>query len=73
MSREIQANKGDDEILQRLLEQLSFDDWVKLRRGLALLDADDCPPTKRNTVKPLEPDPQKMTVANWPSNDEVSR
>jgi hypothetical protein len=40
----------DDEILARLQQTLSVEDWARLRRGLALLDGgdDDCPPTQRN-------------------------
>jgi hypothetical protein len=40
----------DDEILARLQQSLSVEDWARLRRGLALLEGgeDDCPPTQRN-------------------------
>ena len=48
-SQEIPAHKGDDEILQKLQEQLSLEDGTKLRRGLALLE-DEEPTTKRSSA-----------------------
>ena len=69
--------RTDQEILNNLESQLTFDDWLALKRGLALLDEAE-PPTLRATL-PVElyrdptDDPQKMTVEAWPVNDEVSR
>ena len=65
---------SDQEILDKLEQQLTFDDWIALRRGLALLDQDE-PPTLRATLptEAYSDDPQRMNVNNWPANDEVSR
>jgi hypothetical protein len=66
--------KTNDEILHRLESQLTIEEWIQLRRGLAIVeDSGDCPPTKRNPrMIVTEPDPQRITVANWPANDEVT-
>jgi hypothetical protein len=51
-SQEIPVLSSSDPILERLAEQLTLDDYLRLRRGLSLLD-DDEPTTIRKSVPPV--------------------
>lgn len=67
-----QEMKALSSIVDRLSYQLTIDDYLRLRRGMALVEGWDEPPTKPSNAlpQPIESDPQKMTVSNWPANDD---
>lgn len=54
--------------LMRVTGELRLEQWIA-KRARQRLGSDECPITERNHGR--DDDPQKMTIASWPANDEV--